>query len=104
ADSRKYILDAMIELGIQYALLFLCTLARSGINVDAYCAPGVAVAVVRNENARLDPANLAPRSNNAIFPTIFLLPLAIGEAPERSQPHGARSMYTELPVAARQSR
>ena len=73
----------MVQLSNQCALLFLCALARGDVNVDAHCASRAAVAVVRNENTRLDPTILAPRSNNSIFPTIFVPPLTVGAASER---------------------
>jgi len=58
ADGSEHVLHTMVELSIQCALLFVCAFARGDIDVNAYGPLRPAVARVRHEHPRLDPANL----------------------------------------------
>ena len=53
ANGREHILDAMVELGHQHALAFVCPLAISDVDVDANKPLGTPIAVVSNEGREL---------------------------------------------------
>ena len=78
ADGREDVLDAMVELGDQHALLILCQLTLGDINVDTNHPVRAPISGVGNETSRLDPANLAARSNDAILYVISAPPFAEG--------------------------
>ena len=59
ADGGKCVLDAMVELGQQSALLFLHPFALGYVDADADDAVWLSFAIVGNETARLDPSHLA---------------------------------------------
>ena len=60
AHRREHVLDAVVELGNQYALLILRSFALGDINVDAHHPLRAAIATVQNKAARVDPPNVAP--------------------------------------------
>src|SRR5262245_14419779 len=71
ADGRERVLDAMVELGQQSALLFLHPLALGDVNADADDSVWVASAAKGKETARLDPSQLACRTRDTILDVIF---------------------------------
>src|SRR5262245_23859853 len=81
ADSSKHVLDAMVELRNQYALLFLHPFSLSYVNADADDSVRTSAAVVSDETTRLDPTHLATCTNDTILYAIF--------APARLKRHAA---------------
>src|SRR5262245_8421141 len=71
ANGREHIFYAVVELSMQYPLMFLCPFAFRHIDVSAYNTLRVAIGVIRNQGARLDPLGLPIRSNNAIFAIVI---------------------------------
>ena len=71
ADGRECVLDAMVELGQQSALLFLHPFALGYVNADADNSVWVSSAAKGKETARLDPSQLATRTNDTILYVIF---------------------------------
>src|SRR5262245_33589142 len=82
AHRREHVLDAMVELGNQYALLILSSPALGYIDVDTDHPPWALVGIVGNESSRLDPTKLVPGSENAILESILACSLA-----QRLSPH-----------------
>ena len=61
----------MVELSKQSALLFLHPFAVGYVNADADDSVWVSTATKGKETARLDPSQLATRTNDAILYVIF---------------------------------
>jgi hypothetical protein len=59
----------MIELGNQYALVFLHPLALGHIDGNANNPLRAPLAIVGNDTTPLDPPDLAVRANNAVRPS-----------------------------------
>src|SRR5262245_61305857 len=70
-NGRECVLDAMVELGQQGALLFLHSFALGYVNADADDSVRASRSVIRNETARLDPSHLATGTNDTILYAIF---------------------------------
>src|SRR5262245_47324101 len=100
ADRCKHVLDAVVELSKQRTLMLLRSFAVGDIDVNANDALRTAIAVVRHEVARLDPSNLAARTNNSILCTILLPPIAEGAAPELLHAPEVLRVHTGLPLTA----
>src|SRR5262249_13501438 len=75
-NRRQHILDAVVELGMQCALVVLCSSSVSDIDVDAHYPLWAPVAAVRDETARLDPSNLAAGADETAFEPVFAPALA----------------------------
>ena len=95
ADGRECVLDAMVELGQQSALLFLHPFALGYVNADADDSVRVSFAAIGNETARLDPSQLATRTNDAILYIIF--------APALTERLAAELFYPSYVVAVHAS-
>ena len=91
ADSRECVLDAMVELGQQSALLFLHPFALGYVNADADDSVWVSSAAKGKETARLDPSQLATRTNR--YDTLRYI---------RAGGHGTPRCGTVLPFLCRQ--
>jgi hypothetical protein len=61
----------MVELGEQRALLFLCSFALTDVDADADYPQRTTFSSVGNETARLDPSELAVRTNDTILNVIL---------------------------------
>src|SRR5262245_33856990 len=61
----------MVELGQQSALLFLDPFALGYVNADAHDSVWAPFAVKGKETARLDPSQLASRTNDTILYVVF---------------------------------
>src|SRR5262245_916920 len=66
-NGGEHILDAMVELGDQQALLHLHSLALRYVNIDADYACRVSGTVVRNQGTRFYPLHRAIWRNDTIF-------------------------------------
>src|SRR5215831_10144316 len=73
-NRRQHILDAVVELGMQCALVVLCSSSVSDIDVDAHYPLWAPVAAVRDETARLDPSNLAAAGCIGLITVIWVDP------------------------------
>ena len=62
-DRREYVLNAMVELGEQRALLFLCSFALTDVDADADYPQRTTFSSVGNETACLNPSDLAVRTS-----------------------------------------
>ena len=71
ADGRERVLDAMVQLGQQSALLFLDPFALGYVNADADDSVRLSSVAKGNETARLDPSQLATRTNDTILDIVF---------------------------------
>src|SRR5262249_43544343 len=71
ADGRECVLDAMVELGQQGALLFLHPFAFGYVNADADNSVRASYVVIQNETACFDPSHFAASTNDAIFYAIL---------------------------------
>src|SRR5262245_50364737 len=65
ADGRECVLDAMVELGGQSALLFVHPFALGDVDVHADQASCVTGLVILYRTARLDPADRSAGTHNA---------------------------------------
>src|SRR6476660_1528701 len=71
ANRREHVLNAMVELGQQSALLFLDLFALGYVNADADDSVRASFAAKGKETARLDPSRLATTTNDTILYVIF---------------------------------
>jgi len=78
ADGGEYVLDAVIELSEQCALVLMSTLALGDVNVNAHHPLWTSVTTIGNETALFDPSNFAARVDNSVFDTVFVPTLAEG--------------------------
>src|SRR5262245_14219919 len=74
ADGSEGVLDTMVELRDQCALVFLCALALSHVDVDAYHPFRMPFFIVGDRTASFDPTDLAGWEVYAVL-TDVLLPL-----------------------------
>src|SRR5262249_23862945 len=59
ADGCERIFDAMVEFGVQRALMLFCTFAFSHVDVDASHSLRASIFTIRNRTASLDPSDLS---------------------------------------------
>ena len=71
ADGREGVLDTMVQFGQQSALLFLHAFALGYVNADADHSVGLTCTAEGDETARLDPSQLATRTNDTILDIVF---------------------------------
>ncbi len=90
----------MVELGEQRPLMLLCPLALRDIDIDAHDPLRTAIAVVGNEDARIDPPNLATRANNTIIHAVLVRPLSENEPAKLFQPRHILMVHTGYPLLA----
>jgi len=100
-NGREYILDAMIELSEQCALVLMSPFALSDVNVNAHHPLWSTVTAVRNETALLDPSNLTAPAENSVLDTIFVPPLAEGAPSGCLDLPTVIGVHAGLPLAAR---
>src|SRR5262249_9070422 len=81
-NGRERVLDAMVKLSEQDALLPLHPLTLGYIDVDTISPLGLSIAVVRNQLACLDPPD-GSIPNNSVFRGIFAPPFTAGLVPKR---------------------
>src|SRR5262245_61364327 len=70
-DRRECVLDAMVELGQQSALLLLHPFSLGYVNADADDPVRMSTTVVSSETAGLDPTHLVASTNDTILYAIF---------------------------------
>src|SRR5262245_3690174 len=70
-DGREHVLDAMIELGNQPALLLLHPLAFGYIDADADDTMRASSAVIGNKAACLDPSHFVPTTKDSVLDLVF---------------------------------
>src|SRR5215510_14572169 len=75
ADGREGVLDTMVELRHQCALAFLCELALSHVDVDAYYPFRTPFFVVRDRTASFDPTDIASWEYYAVLTGVLLPPV-----------------------------
>src|SRR5262245_9592296 len=73
ADRGKHVLYAMVEFGVERALMLLCAFALRDIDADAHDSLGLAITAVGNSTAPLNPSYLAVCANNTVFYIVLLL-------------------------------
>src|SRR6478752_5973093 len=82
ANGREHILDAMVELGNQDALVFLGSLTFCDVYADANYPCRMPTRVICNEAACFDPSDLVARTGDAILRVIFAALFAERFAPD----------------------
>jgi hypothetical protein len=101
AYGREHILDAVIELSKQCALVLMSPFALGDVNANAHHSLWSTVTPVRNETAFLDPSNLAAAAVYSVLDTVFVPPLAEGAPLGCLDLSTVIGVYTGVPLAAR---
>src|SRR5262245_40473520 len=70
-NGREHVLDAMVELGNQLALLLFHLLALSYVDADANNAMRASLTVIGNETACLNPSHLATGTIDTVLDLVF---------------------------------
>src|SRR5262245_8636046 len=74
-DRCQHVLDTVVELGAEPALVLLRSFALRDVDVHANQPAWPFIVTVANQATRVDPANLATASNDTIFDVEFPPPL-----------------------------
>src|SRR5215470_6161533 len=77
-DRCQHVLDTVVELGTEPALVLLRSFALRDVDVHANQPAWPFIVAVANQTTRVDPANLAAASNDTIFDVEFPPPLLKG--------------------------
>ena len=88
----------MVEFRDQQVLVLFRPLAFGDIDIGADHALWASIAVVRKKSARLDPPDLAARTNDAILRPVLAPPLSKGLAAECIKVGEIIGMHTGLPI------
>src|SRR5262245_3212774 len=81
--------------------MLLGPLARGDVDVDAYHPVGATIGVVRDEAARLDPANLAVGADNAVLDAKLVTLLDEGAVSHAFHARPGLRVHARFPLVAR---
>src|SRR6185436_17425366 len=99
-NVRENILDPVVKLGDQQALLLLGPLALGYVDIDADYAFRTLVAIVDDEGAGLDPTNLIARPYNPILHVVLALPFSNGLVQDRIVLGEIVGLHARSPIVA----
>src|SRR5262245_7611294 len=101
ANGREDIFYAVVELSMQYPLMFLCPFAFCNINVSAHNTVRAATGIIRNQGPRLDPSDLPNRQHNPIFAIVITAPFGNVLLEVILQPKQVIRVNSRAPLGAR---